>query len=247
MRRCTVHKQYQLMRDLVPVAPLIDTGSGACRSSVCSGEEPGRTARSLPGRSPGPSTTVRPVRARTTTWPASCLGTWPASTSCMCPYKGSTGARNDILSGQIQMLFDSVPTMAPMIKAGLVRALGTTGKTRSPTLPDRADDCRGWRAWLQRNLWVGFMAPAATRNRSWTSSIARSPGSLPSLPSRRPGKNGCDADYDDANRFQGVYGWAGRQMGERHQAPIIFHQSTDARTACDPGMYNALSRSCAIQ
>src|SRR5262249_58616245 len=52
------------------------------------------------------------------------------------PYKGSTGARNDILSGQIQILFDSVPTMAPQIQAGMVRALGTSGKTRSPILPD---------------------------------------------------------------------------------------------------------------
>ena len=55
------------------------------------------------------------------------------------PYKGSTGARNDIISGQIQMLFDSVPTMAPMIKAGLVRPLGTSGKTRSADSTGRAD------------------------------------------------------------------------------------------------------------
>ena len=52
------------------------------------------------------------------------------------PYKGSTGARTDILSGQIQMLFDSVPTMAHMAKSGMVRALGTSGMKRSPILPD---------------------------------------------------------------------------------------------------------------
>src|SRR4029077_8268503 len=43
------------------------------------------------------------------------------------PYKGSTGARNDIISGQIHMMFDSVPTMAQMIQVGRVNALGTTG------------------------------------------------------------------------------------------------------------------------
>src|SRR5215471_20843681 len=43
------------------------------------------------------------------------------------PYKGSTGMRTDVLSGQIQMLFDSVPTMAAWIKEGRVHALGTTG------------------------------------------------------------------------------------------------------------------------
>ena len=52
------------------------------------------------------------------------------------PYKGSTGMRIDILSGQIQILFDAVPTMVPYIKAGKVRALGTTGAKRSPILPD---------------------------------------------------------------------------------------------------------------
>src|SRR5437667_9324903 len=52
------------------------------------------------------------------------------------PYKGSAGARNDIISGQIEMMFDSVPSMAPMIQVGLVRALGTTGKVRSAILPD---------------------------------------------------------------------------------------------------------------
>jgi tripartite-type tricarboxylate transporter receptor subunit TctC len=77
------------------------------------------------------------------------------------PYKGSTGMRTDILSGNIQILFDSVPTMAPLIEAGKVRALGTTGRTRSPILPEVptiAETVPGFAA----TLWVGFMAPAAT-------------------------------------------------------------------------------------
>jgi tripartite-type tricarboxylate transporter receptor subunit TctC len=78
------------------------------------------------------------------------------------PYKGSTGARNDILSGQVQILFDSVPTMAPMIKAGLVRALATTGKTRSSTLPDVPTIEEAGVPGFNATLWVGFMAPAAT-------------------------------------------------------------------------------------
>src|SRR5215471_11734948 len=52
------------------------------------------------------------------------------------PYRGSTGARNDIISGQVDMMFDSVPTMAQMIAAERVRALGTSGKVRSAILPD---------------------------------------------------------------------------------------------------------------
>jgi len=78
------------------------------------------------------------------------------------PYKGSTGARNDIISGNIQLLFDSVPTMAPLIKAGMVRALGTSGKTRSPILPEVPTIAEAGVAGFQASLWVGFMVPAAT-------------------------------------------------------------------------------------
>ena len=78
------------------------------------------------------------------------------------PYKGSTGMRTDILSGQIQMLFDSVPTMAPMIKAGKVRALGTSGATRSAILQDVPTIAEAGVPGFQATLWVGFMAPAGT-------------------------------------------------------------------------------------
>jgi tripartite-type tricarboxylate transporter receptor subunit TctC len=78
------------------------------------------------------------------------------------PYNGSTGARNDILGGQIQMLFDSVPTMAPTIKAGLVRPIATSGKTRSAILPNVPTlDEAGAKGFLA-TLWTGFMAPAGT-------------------------------------------------------------------------------------
>src|SRR5512146_1125035 len=50
------------------------------------------------------------------------------------PYKGSSGARTDILGGQVQMMFDAITTMAPNVRAGKLKALGTTGKTRSPVL-----------------------------------------------------------------------------------------------------------------
>jgi tripartite-type tricarboxylate transporter receptor subunit TctC len=78
------------------------------------------------------------------------------------PYKGSTGMRTDILSGQIQMLFDSIPTMAPQVKAGMVRALGTTGTTRSPILPDVPTIAEAGVPGFQFSQWVGFMAPKDT-------------------------------------------------------------------------------------
>ena len=69
--------------------------------------------------------------------------------------------RTDILSGNIQILFDAVPTMAPMIEAGKVRALATSGRSRSsilPNVPAIAETVPGFAA----TLWVGFMAPAGT-------------------------------------------------------------------------------------
>ena len=78
------------------------------------------------------------------------------------PYKGSTGARNDIIGGQVQMMFDSVPTMAPLIQSGLVRALGTTGTTRSAILPDVPTLAEAGIPGYRATLWVGFMAPAGT-------------------------------------------------------------------------------------
>jgi tripartite-type tricarboxylate transporter receptor subunit TctC len=78
------------------------------------------------------------------------------------PYKGSAGARNDIISGQVEMMFDSVPTMAAMIQAGRVKALGTTGKARSAILPDVPTLSEAGVAGYEATIWVGVMAPTGT-------------------------------------------------------------------------------------
>jgi tripartite-type tricarboxylate transporter receptor subunit TctC len=155
------HKQYQLMRDLVPVAPLIDTDLVLVVHPSVQAKTLGELlalARSNPGTinygSSGPGSNYHMA--------GELLKNLAGVDIVHVPYKGSTGARNDILSGQIQMLFDSVPTMAPMIKAGLVRALGTTGKTRSPILPDVPTIAEAGVAGFNATLWVGFMAPAGT-------------------------------------------------------------------------------------
>jgi tripartite-type tricarboxylate transporter receptor subunit TctC len=77
------------------------------------------------------------------------------------PYKGSTQARNDIISGQVDMMFDSVPTMAQMIEAGRVKALGTTGKVRSSSLPNVPTLTESGIP-HQATIWLGVMAPTGT-------------------------------------------------------------------------------------
>jgi tripartite-type tricarboxylate transporter receptor subunit TctC len=78
------------------------------------------------------------------------------------PYKGSTGARNDIIGGQIEMMFDTIATMGPSVEAGLVRALGTTGEERSPILPDVPTISEAGVPGFRASGWVGIVAPAAT-------------------------------------------------------------------------------------
>jgi tripartite-type tricarboxylate transporter receptor subunit TctC len=78
------------------------------------------------------------------------------------PYKGSTGARNDIIAGQIDMMFDSVPTMAPMIETGRVKALGTSGRVRSVVLPNVSTLMEAGLPGYEATPWGRVMAPAGT-------------------------------------------------------------------------------------
>jgi tripartite-type tricarboxylate transporter receptor subunit TctC len=154
------HKSYRLMRDLVAVAPLIDTDLVLVVNPSVPANNVAQLialAKAKPGTlnfgSSGPGSNYH--------MSAELLKSLTGIDIVHVPYKGSTGMRTDIVSGQIQMVFDSVPTMAPLIKAGLVRALGTTGLKRSPILPDVptiAETVPGF----QSTLWIGFMAPKAT-------------------------------------------------------------------------------------
>src|SRR6185437_2319730 len=126
------HKQYQLMRDLVPIAPLIDTDLVLVAHPSVPAKNLSELlalARAKPGTinygSSGPGSNYHMA--------GELLKNLTGVDIVHVPYKGSTGARNDILSGQIQILFDSVPTIA---EAGVP----------------------GFNA----TLWVGFMAPAGT-------------------------------------------------------------------------------------
>ena len=78
------------------------------------------------------------------------------------PYKGSSGARTDVLGGQVQMMFDAVTTMSGNVKAGQVRALGTTGKQRSTVLPDVPTISEAGVPGYEATIWLGIVAPKGT-------------------------------------------------------------------------------------
>ena len=78
------------------------------------------------------------------------------------PYKGSAGARTDVLGGQIEMMFDAITTMTQHVSAGRVKAVGTTGKVRSAVLPDVPTMAEAGVPGYEATIWLGLMAPAAT-------------------------------------------------------------------------------------
>jgi tripartite-type tricarboxylate transporter receptor subunit TctC len=78
------------------------------------------------------------------------------------PYKGSSGARTDILGGQVQMMFDAITTMAPHVRSGKLKALGSTGKSRSTVLPDVPTVGEAGVSGYDAVIWLGILAPAGT-------------------------------------------------------------------------------------
>ncbi len=78
------------------------------------------------------------------------------------PYKGSSGARTDVLGGQVQMMFDAITTMAPLVRAGKLKALGSTGRVRSSVLPEVPTVAESGVAGYEAVIWLGLLAPAGT-------------------------------------------------------------------------------------
>jgi tripartite-type tricarboxylate transporter receptor subunit TctC len=78
------------------------------------------------------------------------------------PYKGSSGARTDVLSGQVDMMFDAVPTMVEFVRSGRVKALATTGKTRSQVLPNVPTMAESGVPDYEAVIWLGLLAPKGT-------------------------------------------------------------------------------------
>jgi tripartite-type tricarboxylate transporter receptor subunit TctC len=77
------------------------------------------------------------------------------------PYKGNVPAITDLLAGQTSLIFATMPTVLPHVKAGKLRAIATIGSARSaaaPELPTVAEAIPGFEV----NNWIGLLAPAGT-------------------------------------------------------------------------------------
>ena len=78
------------------------------------------------------------------------------------PYKGSSGARTDIVAGHVNVMFDAITTMAAQVKAGKVKALATSGKVRSTVMPDVPTLDEAGVPGYESVIWLGIMAPVST-------------------------------------------------------------------------------------
>ncbi|WP_420888159.1 tripartite tricarboxylate transporter substrate binding protein [Bradyrhizobium elkanii] len=78
------------------------------------------------------------------------------------PYRNSGEARGGVIGGQVQMMIDAVPAMAPNVAENQVRALATTGKIRSTVLPNVPTVTEAGVPGYEATIWLGLMAPAGT-------------------------------------------------------------------------------------
>jgi tripartite-type tricarboxylate transporter receptor subunit TctC len=78
------------------------------------------------------------------------------------PHKSSGDARTSVMSGQTDMMLDAITTMLPIAQAGRVRALATSGRTRSSVAPDLPTIAEAGVKGYETTIWIGVMAPAGT-------------------------------------------------------------------------------------
>jgi tripartite-type tricarboxylate transporter receptor subunit TctC len=155
------NKPFQLMRDFVAVAPMVSTDL----VMVVHPSVPVKDLRefiALAKAKPGALNYASSGLGSNYHMAAELFKVMSGTDMVHVPYTGSAGARNDIIGGQVQMMFDSIPTMAPLILAGNVKALATTGTERSPILPGVPTLAEAGLPAYQATTWIGLMAPAGT-------------------------------------------------------------------------------------
>jgi len=155
------NKPFQLMRDFVPVAPI----NYSDLIMVMHPSVPAKNlkefialAKSKPGElnyaSSGPGTPYHMA--------AELFKAMTGTDIVHVPHKASGEARNSVIGGHVQMMFDAITTMASNVRAGQVIALGTSGKQRSAIMPEVPTVDEAGVPGYEATIWIGLMAPAGT-------------------------------------------------------------------------------------
>ncbi|HET6839439.1 MAG TPA: tripartite tricarboxylate transporter substrate binding protein [Bradyrhizobium sp.] len=154
-------RKYELMRDLVPIAPinysdLVIVVHPSVEAKTL--REFIALAKSQPGKlnyaSSGQGTPYHMA--------GELFKSMAGIDVVHVPYRNSGEARSGVIGGQVQMMIDAVPAMAPNIAENQVRPLATTGTTRSNVLTDVPTANEAGLAGYEATIWLGLMAPAKT-------------------------------------------------------------------------------------
>jgi tripartite-type tricarboxylate transporter receptor subunit TctC len=154
-------RKYELMRDLLPIAPvnysdLVIVVHPSVQAKTLA--EFIALAKSQPGKlnyaSSGQGTPYHMA--------GELFKTMAGIDVVHVPYRNSGEARSGVIGGQVQMMIDAVPAMAPNIAEKQVRALATTGAKRSDVLPDVPTVVEAGVPGYEATIWLGLMAPAGT-------------------------------------------------------------------------------------
>jgi tripartite-type tricarboxylate transporter receptor subunit TctC len=155
------NKPFQLMRDFVPVAPVNYSDLVMVVSPTLPAKDLKEfiaLAKSKPGElnyaSSGPGTPYHMA--------GELFKAMSGTNIVHVPHKASGEARNSVIGGHVQMMFDAITTMAPNVQAGQVRALATTGLKRSTLMPYVPTVAEAGVPNYEATIWLGVMAPAGT-------------------------------------------------------------------------------------
>ncbi|MEO6973335.1 MAG: tripartite tricarboxylate transporter substrate binding protein [Rhodoferax sp.] len=155
------NKPFQLLRDFVPVAPINYSDLVLVANPALAAANTGeliKLAQSEPGKlNYASSGTGTPYHMA-----GELFRSMTGTNLVHIPYKGSAGARTDVIGGQVDLMFDAVTTMAEQVRAGKVKAIATTGKVRSDVLPDVPTLSESGVPGYEATIWLGVMAPKGT-------------------------------------------------------------------------------------
>jgi len=155
------NRPYQLLRDFTPVAPinysdLVMVINPSVKANTLA--EFIALAKAQPGKlnyaSSGPGTPYHMA--------GELFKAMAGVDIVHVPYKESSAARTGVLAGQVDMMLDAVTTMSQQVAAGKVKALGTSGKTRSAVMPNTPTIAEAGVPGYEATIWLGVMAPKGT-------------------------------------------------------------------------------------
>ncbi|MBK8065787.1 MAG: tripartite tricarboxylate transporter substrate binding protein [Betaproteobacteria bacterium] len=148
-------------KDLVPVAPLVSLNNVlALHPSVKAGSV--REVIALAKASPGKITYASSGNGTSIHMSGEMFKHMAKVDIQHIPYKGSGPAVTDLIAGQVNLMFDNIPSALPHIRSGKLKALATTGARRDPSLPDLPTIAEAGVAGYESGVWFGLAVPAGT-------------------------------------------------------------------------------------